>query len=146
MIEARTYPRVAKEVLRACQELVLELELNGEDPDLRSVPSFRLVPGDCRTCYGIVRSFDRDPRITLVVGRLLTTLGDEAGVELQRVPIEGARVIEVLTQAQRDQQEHRFVCSCGHDLPLDPSHYPKNDDYVCPACRFRPFRPKDWRG
>lgn len=143
------YARVAQEVIRTCEEIVLGRMTNVGPCAL----SFRLVPGRGTTCYGIVEHLD-SPRLTLVVGRLLVARapcvpGEEPvvveRVDVNYVPIEGPRVLEVLAQVQRHEPpEAGRACTCGHDLP--PEGSPVDLDYQCPACSFWPFRPFGWRG
>lgn len=123
------YAAVAREVLRTCRDMTLS-------PALGS-PLFRLVTDWGTTCYGIVEHWARRPRITLVVGRF-----DRGRVDVTRVPIEGAHLIEVLTLVERQTDEPGRSCGCGHDLP--PERARVGLDYQCPACGFWPFRPAGW--
>ena len=145
------YSRVAGAVLRACRDLAEDFErrrAGADEHDPRGRPSYRLVRGYHGTCYGVVRAFDSDSPVTLVVGQLVTGPAG-CGVKLCQVPVEGGRVLAALAQASDDLDEYTGSCTCGHELLLGPGVPGAREadlDYVCPACRFRPLRPKRWRG
>jgi hypothetical protein len=125
------YAAVAREVLGTCRAMTISTAV--------ASPLYRLVPGGATTCYGIVEHLDGRLRFTLVVGRLVA-----GAVDVMRVPIAGARVIEALALAERQEDEPGRSCSCGHDLPAESVR--EGLDYQCPACRFWPLRPFGWRG
>lgn len=141
------YRRVASAVRYTCEELARELQ--DAVPEVGSwiarPPTIRLLRGDATTCYGIVSVFRGNPPISLVTGRLVQDAGRER-VELVRVPIVGPALVPALARAERALQRDPYACACGHDLPFYPREFPARGEYVCPACRFVPFRPKTWRG
>lgn len=133
------YRRVASAVRYTCEELARELRDAQYDP----APAVRLLRGESTTCYGIVSA--RDPsrygfvsarlqgsRLVLVVGRLVGDAGRQR-VELQQVPIEGPLLVPALARVQRALKWARYVCTCGHDLPIYPADFPDRGQYVCPA-------------
>lgn len=134
---------VAREVRRVCHELAMDLDAEQHEPaDGDAI--VRLVPGYFSTCYGVVRALARNDALTLVVGRLVTGEDGAQRVEVVKVRVEGTGVIALLAHARRELDQALASCTCGYPLPPDEAGY-RGLDHVCPACGFRPFRPRDWR-